>query len=126
MNILILKEHHGNRYLDVSTPEKLRAVALSIIKKRFGGKNLESMVPSEPEKPDFDIDQVPTSLKEGALLKLADYNRRYAACQNVMNHIAKIKLCLATNDGNLAWQILCLRKHYEDEGFSVVQVDEEY
>lgn len=130
--IMILKEHHGTRYLDVSTDEKLESVALSVIKGRFGTKNdyygyLEEPIP--PKEPDFTKDQyaaMPESLKKSADQIIEQYRLTYRVYKQHQKEYDLVKHCLESNDGKLAIKILKSRSHYEDEGFEIVDVKEEY
>ncbi len=131
VKILILKEHHGERYLDISTQAKLDKVALSVVKGRFSGENdYYPMEESDPPEPlDFteeDISKMPESLKKTAQTTMDQYKRRLQQYEADQKREELVKGCLETNDAKLAWKILNSRKCNEDESFQVVDVDEEY
>jgi hypothetical protein len=129
--VLILKEHHGERALDISTPEQLQKAALSVIKGRFGSDHDYYML-EEPELPESPIakEQIDVmsegELKEAAKEIYSNYERNLEGYNETIKEINLIRKCIETNDGRLAWKILQQRQYIEDEGFKVLEVEEVY
>lgn len=133
--IMILHEHHGNRYLDVSTPEKKAAACLSVVKGRFGGQSsfYRLQKPTPPEPPnlglrDNQIEALPDSSPVKRAAKEALFNHLQATRQyeRELHEYELIQRCLAENDGRLAEKILARRSSYEDERVEIVSVKDEY
>lgn len=132
--ILVLKEHHGPRYFDVSTDEQLQAVCLSIITVRYGpGGDCESYCDPEPEPQPIGLTEMQfEALPDSNPVKIAAKRMRKAYEDNLRawkQHnklIEFIQRCIETKDGKLAHVIMQKRCHSEDEGFVVEEVETTY
>lgn len=133
MRILRLKEHHGDVYLDISTDERFAAVALSIINGRFGGNNPYYYFDNdEPDKPlsQEQIEALPEgSVKHfafGELSNYTSYTRQKMEWERAERADIVTKEAIEKQDPKLAIQVLKLRSKYEDEGYEIINVLEEY
>ena len=131
MKIMILVEHHGNRYLDVSTQEKLEKASLSVVKGRFGGNNEYYPIeaPVDPGPPPFteeQIEQLDKLFQPVARTEVLRHKSKLQSYNNEKKLQESIRYCIENNDGKLAYRILQSRRGYEDESFEIVSVDEVY
>lgn len=126
--IMVLNEHHGELYFDVSTEEQHKKVALSIVRGRFGTDNpyypLEELI--EPTKPDADDTAKPTGLWSTATELSKIYEDDLATYNKELKFRKLLKKCLDENDGALAIKILVMRASCEDDSFDIVNVEDEY
>ncbi len=131
MKVMILHEHHGDRYLDVSTQEKLQKASLSVVKGRFGVKNdyYPFEEPTDPGPSPFNEEDIEKQHELFAPVIRTEILRHKAAVEAykaLKRQYESIKYCLEKNDGILAYRILQQRKYYDDEGFDIVEVKEVY
>ena len=129
MKILVLKEHHGNRYFDVSTQEKMDAVVLSIVRGRFGQYDSEYLFEGEPKRPFTDEEfatLLKTPMKEAARLQMQDYRDLLGFYCKHQQEQQRIADCLKNNDAKEAQRVLKSRKHCEDEDYDIVNVEDSY
>lgn len=136
---MILKEYHGNRYLDVSTQSKLEDVCFSIVKGRYGNTentsyNL-SYIKDEIEsvnknKPFISLDEAnkwPESLlKKEVIESWKTYERilkEVRKNQIIYNNIVE---CLKSNNKKLAVNIVESQEYWSNHEFEIIDVEKEY
>lgn len=135
MKLLVLKEHHGDVYLDVSTPEKFNAVVLSIVKGRFQAEPRHDYygpieLPPEPTKPSVPADQI-TSIPDGPVRTAAyqeheTYRSRMRYWRAVAEQAELARKAIEEHDAKAAWHLLDIRSRYEDEGYRIEELDDLY
>jgi hypothetical protein len=119
-DLIVFKEKHGNRYFRLASKEDLSGAALTILKERL--KNIYIYKSKGPVELDFTIDDVenmPPSLKESAMSKLKDYNRRISEAEKDNEDYYLSQYAIENNDGEIAWYVLMCRVDYEYEGYSL-------
>ena len=90
MRILVLREKHGDQYLNATTEEEFLDACLMVVKGRFGPDNnwWGLSKPEKPEKPNLgltskQIKELPESLiKSAAQKELANYERALVRYNN--------------------------------------------
>jgi hypothetical protein len=128
MKILIIDDY-GNRYFDVSTPEKLEKVALSIIQARFGRNSpfLEELTkPVEPIYKESEISLLPITFRDLAENEWEDYKAKMVLYESQLKSHEVIRQCLETKDGKLALGIMKKRRYHEGEGYEFATLEETY
>lgn len=118
-------------YLDVSTDEKMGAVALSVLMGRFGRDDYFAAPPAEPEpcsvtKEEFEAISPHDPLYEGLKREVdasAEANREY---QNAVRDHNALIACIADEDVRLAPAILERRCRLPNEGFEIVYLYDSY
>lgn len=132
MKILILKEHHGTVYLNVSTPEQMDKVCLSILRARSSTDEYLSDVEEnqKPQEPAISFDEsqsLPAGrVRDVALAEWSGYHRDCEEYERRKHDFDRTTRALETNNGRLAYKILADHRHYEDEGFEIRDVLDEY
>jgi len=129
--ILILKEHHGNVYLNASTDEQLHAAALSVLevwardfadleeeKAHYKQENYQELGMSIEE-----FRKLPSSeIKNRGMEAIAEHEAFIADIESHQRCRASMFDAIARRDGSKAWDILKReRKHFDDQ-FELVQV----
>ena len=75
MDILVVEEKHGNRHFDASTPEKLHAACVKILKQRL--KEGWYTPGDEPKLDYIDVSDIPDSLKDLAVIEIKRYKSQH-------------------------------------------------
>lgn len=128
--ILILEEHHGNRYFDVSTNEQLKKVCLFIVKDRYTRPEYQEWMDDNPEpvKPALSLEEsqaLPNGkVKDMALKEWEDYHRSLKRYTQHKRNVARIREAIQNEDDKLAYHILDYYRGWEDEGFEIVEIED--
>ncbi|MEK9175362.1 MAG: hypothetical protein AAB795_02090 [Patescibacteria group bacterium] len=115
-HILILHEHHGNRYLLVKNENDLYRLALEILDWRFGGEkdNHGYYVLEKPEEPskdeilsDEEISRLPSKdIQEFVRQKQKTYEKVMMAYRREKEKCDAVHETILKKDGKRAWNIL--------------------
>ena len=137
-HILILHEHHGNRYLLVQGEDDLYRIALEILDWRFGGNkdNQGYYVLEQPEEPstdsiisDEDISKLPSAeLRKFAKEQQAKHEASVVAYRRERAQYDAIHDALLKKDGKRAWKILQAMSNAggEDDEIDLVPMETTY
>lgn len=138
-HILILHEHHNNRYLLVQSEDDLYRLALNILDWRFGGEkdNYGYYVLEKPEEPSasgiiFDeviIQKLPSEdLKQFARQQLENYEKKAKVYQREKEKYDAIHGVLLKKDGKRAWEIIQAISNAggEDDEIELISLETSY
>lgn len=134
--ILILKEQHGERYFDVSTEEKLHAVALSVVTGRFGkdsDRSCDIDPGTRPEPPntgmtEAEVEALPLDniLRQRAIDAYNFYNDHLKEYTTAVAQQAYAAKCIEKKDGRRALVLLAARGAFEGEEYDIQDAEESY
>lgn len=138
-HVLILHEHHGNRYLLVQSEDDLYRLALDILDWRFGGTkdNNGYYVLEEPKEPvasnfvfdEESIQQLPSEeLKQFARQQQKTYEEDTRSYLNEKEQYDAVHEALSKKDGKRAWKILQTMSNAggEDDEIELVPLETTY
>ena len=140
MRVMVLKEKHGNQYINATTEEQFLDACLSVVKGSFGPDNhwWANDKPTEPEKPNLGLtleqiralpDESP--LKKSALDSLKRYQQALGQYKDELLEYEDIQKCIDPNTDlntarKLAKRIMHSRCNSEYEDWELIQVADQY